>query len=175
MRFQGIEVTKGDEVVLQRGKSRVTVIYGVPVLEAIWNREVGFQDTHGQTWYIDPSYSTAWKVIGYIEQDKPEVKALPTQEGFYVGRHEDGDEVFTLSGGTWFYGGHKQSEDDMRQYDLEPLYPTSNHFTAISTDKKTIYNLHVDENGTLKCECKGYTFRKECRHVNAYSAAILAG
>jgi hypothetical protein len=183
MIFQGIEVTKGDEVVLQRGKSRVTVTYRGSVKQVFSEAEVGFTDSEGQVWYTDSAHKTAWNVVGYIQQEvpAPEPVKIPTTSGVYRAVSDDGEDILLFDANIWMYGGYSVREDTLAEYtEFIPLYAFGEHFTVQSSDGSKFYDLvrlwDADESGRweITCTCKGYHFRKECKHSKYIADQIRA-
>ncbi len=186
MHILGEEAQKGDQITLSRGKNRITVTYGVPIFELINGRDVGFQDDTGQSWYTSSDYKVAWSPVGLEKAGitEPELAPLPTRVGYYAvldSSVEDDPAYFVVERDSegWREAGSLNdvlSEETIRGLDfLTPLYYAEEHFTAISSDGKTIYNLVLAVDGdSVSCNCKGFEFRSKCRHAEAYITALSA-
>lgn len=165
MEFLGNKVKRGDELTLQRGKSRVTVDFYDSFTQH--GAVVGFVDSTGQSWPL-ANAASMWEIVGHTEIT-PSV--VPTTRGVYRAVSDDGEDVLVFEENTWMYGGYSVGEADLASYtEFIPLYATGEHFTALSSDGSQYYDLvrfwDADENGDwfVTCTCKGYHFRKQCKH-----------
>jgi len=54
------------------------------------------------------------------------------------------------------------------EYDV-PLVPTVIVEVTSSTRPGVVYQITRAPEGGLACTCKGYTFRRDCKHVRAFT------
>jgi hypothetical protein len=162
MEFLGKRINRGDELTLERGKSRVTVDF----YEA-FARNNGFEDSFGTPWGFEGT--SGWTVVGHTEVTP---SLIPTTPGVYRAESPDGVDTLVLEAGTWKYGGYTLGKVTLDLYtSFTPLYASGEHFTVLSSDTTEFYDLvrywDADESGNwhVTCTCKGFHFRKTCKHA----------
>ncbi len=91
-----------------------------------------------------------------------------------------GSEKYIMPG--WYKLDHTETLPNIEDIAFYPYKPKEDNKPKISNDKiykvtsskgDKVYEVKLNNSGSLECECVGYGYRRKCRHIDQVTSSLI--